>query len=320
MVKVSVIVPVYNVKDYLRQCLDSLAAQTLDELEVLVVDDGSTDGSGAIADDYAARYPERFRVFHKENGGQASARNLALAHARGEYLGFVDSDDWVDQGMYESLYCQASANRLDIVICNMMEHYANDRQKLYDVSQADNKFHQTPSACNKLFSRRFVGQVTFPVGLWYEDMDFTTKLLFLTDRIEHCPDAFYHYRQTQDESTMRNQNAPKNLDMLSVLDDLFAFAQREGLADRYAEDLEYLVLEHLLITSINRVSRMRHPDKRAVIAQMRRYVKNRCPHYRSDAVFRAMPRNRRIVASLNGWGLHDLSRLLLRVSAARKRS
>ena len=319
MVKVSVIVPVYNVKDYLRQCLDSLAAQTLDELEVLVVDDGSTDGSGAIVDAYAARYPERFRVFHKENGGLSSARNYALPHARGEYLGFVDSDDWVDEDLYERMVDQAQSQGLQIVICDMVDHFPDGRTIRYEVSRASDKFHQTPSACNKLFQRELTQGEGFLPGVWYEDINFTTKMLFRTDRVGYCPQAAYHCH-CRDESITSNHNAPKNLDMLTALDDLFAFAQREGLADRYAEDLEYLVLEHILITSINRVSRMRHPDKRAVIAQMRRYVKGRYPHYRSGAVFRAMPRNRRIIASLNGWGLHDLSRLMLRVSAARKRS
>ena len=102
--KVSVIVPVYNTKNYLNECLDSILKQTIEEMEILVVDDGSTDGSTDIIKEYAEKYPTKIKAFYKQNGGQAQARNLALLHACGEYLGFVDSDDWIDPEMYLEMY------------------------------------------------------------------------------------------------------------------------------------------------------------------------------------------------------------------------
>ena len=102
--KISVIIPVYNTKDYLYKCLDSVLNQSLDEMEILVVDDGSTDGSSDILKEYAEKYPEKIVALFKENGGQASARNLALKIAKGEYFGSVDSDDWIDPDMYETMY------------------------------------------------------------------------------------------------------------------------------------------------------------------------------------------------------------------------
>ena len=98
--KLSIIVPVYNVEKFLNKCLDSLIGQTMEDYEIILVDDGSKDASGRICDDYAERYPELVRVLHIDNGGQGRARNFGIETARGEYLGFVDSDDWVETDMY----------------------------------------------------------------------------------------------------------------------------------------------------------------------------------------------------------------------------
>lgn len=119
--KVSVIIPVYNIEKYLAECLESVCNQTLKEIQIVVVDDGSTDGSAAICKAYAQRYPHILEYYHKENGGSASARNMGLEHARGEYIGFIDSDDWVEPDMYEKLYCTAKDNDADMVFCRSFE-------------------------------------------------------------------------------------------------------------------------------------------------------------------------------------------------------
>lgn len=116
--KVSVIVPVYNIEKYLVECLESIAAQTLGDIQVLLIDDGSKDSSGQICRDFVSSHPN-FEYYHKENGGTASARNVGLAHARGEYIGFVDSDDWIEKNMFETLYCAAKEADADIVYCRM---------------------------------------------------------------------------------------------------------------------------------------------------------------------------------------------------------
>lgn len=116
--KVTVIVPVYNIEKYLMECLQSIAAQTLDGLQVLLIDDGSKDSSGQICRDFAASHPN-FEYHYKENGGTASARNVGLSHARGEYIGFVDSDDWIEPEMFETMYRCAKKADADIVYCKM---------------------------------------------------------------------------------------------------------------------------------------------------------------------------------------------------------
>ena len=115
--KVSVIIPVYNIEAYLRECLESVCNQTLDSIQIIVVDDGSTDGSAAICREFADRFPEKVEYYYKENGGSASARNMGLDHAVGDYVGFIDSDDWVEPDMYEKMYEKMVQYDCDIVFC-----------------------------------------------------------------------------------------------------------------------------------------------------------------------------------------------------------
>ncbi len=217
--KLSIIVPVYNVEHYLSQCLDSLVKQTIDDFEIIIVDDGSTDNSGEIAQRYAENYKNLIRLFLKENGGQGSARNLGLKHACGEYVGFVDSDDWVDLDMYETMFKTAIKTTADIVICDMEDHFPNQAPIHYHISKSADKFSQTPSACNKLFRRSFIGDLRYLTDIWYEDFNFTTKLLLQTEKIAYSPSVSYHCH-CRPISTMHNQNSLKNLDILKSFDDI----------------------------------------------------------------------------------------------------
>ena len=125
-VKVSVILPVYNASDYLHQCMDSIVGQTLKDIEIILVDDGSPDNCGKICDEYAAK-DTRIKVIHKENGGLSSARNAGMEVAEGEYIGFVDSDDWIESDMYMTLWQKAKDINADLVNCDYFRN--NDRIK-----------------------------------------------------------------------------------------------------------------------------------------------------------------------------------------------
>lgn len=118
--KVSVVIPVYNIEKYLRECLDSVVHQTLQEIQIILIDDGSTDSSGEICKEYAQKY-STVEYFYKTNGGSASARNMGIDHAKGEYIGFIDSDDWVEKNMYERMYLKAVEQKADIIFCRSFE-------------------------------------------------------------------------------------------------------------------------------------------------------------------------------------------------------
>ncbi len=126
MCEISIIVPVYKVEPYLRKCVDSILAQTFTDFEVILVDDGSPDNSGKICDEYASK-DSRVRVIHKENGGLSSARNAGIDVARGKYLGFVDSDDYIEKDMYELLYDNIVKEQADLSICGIYDIYAGKK-------------------------------------------------------------------------------------------------------------------------------------------------------------------------------------------------
>lgn len=311
-IKVSVIIPVYNTEDYLKECIESLVNQTLREIEILIVNDGSTDSSLEIMKEFKNKYPNIIKIFDKVNGGQASARNYALSFAQGEYLGFVDSDDWVDSTMYEEMYEKAEKEDADIVICDMVDHFP-DRTVCYPSSRFENKFKVTPSACNKLFKRSLVKEDVFPVGLWYEDFEFTTMQLMKTDCISVIHKGLYHCH-CREVSTMYNNNSEKNQDILVVLEHLVEYVEKNGWYEKYKNVLEYLYIDHVLITSINRVQKQTNEKKKIVINNLRKEVLKRYNSFYKDDAFREMPKKRQIIALLNAYGLCSMSMMLLKIT------
>lgn len=311
-IKVSVIIPVYNTEDYLKECIESLVNQTLREIEILIVNDGSTDSSFEIMKEFKNKYPNIIKIFDKVNGGQASARNYALPFAQGEYLGFVDSDDWVDSTMYEEMYEKAEKEDADIVICDMVDHFP-DRTVCYPSSRFENKFKVTPSACNKLFKRSLVKEDVFPVGLWYEDFEFTTMQLMKTDCISVIHKGLYHCH-CREVSTMYNNNSEKNQDILVVLEHLVEYVEKNGWYEKYKNVLEYLYIDHVLITSINRVQKQTNEKKKIVINNLRKEVLKKYNSFYKDDAFREMPKKRQIIALLNAYGLCSMSMMLLKIT------
>lgn len=218
---ISVIVAVYKAESYLRKCLDSLCAQTFKDFEVLLVDDGSPDGSGAICDEYAAS-DSRFRVFHKENGGVSSARQCGIDHARGEYTIHADPDDWVEPDMLAQLYAKAKAENADMVIC---DYYVDARGKSRRVAQRPSALdHETVlrelfqqlhgSCCNKLVKRACYSEyrVAFPLELSFcEDLYVNAALLCHDLRVAYLPQAFYHYVQNSNPTSLTYSNSDKLL-------------------------------------------------------------------------------------------------------------
>lgn len=299
--KLSIIVPVYNVLPYIRQCLDSLLNQTISDYELILIDDGSTDGTAGVLAEYAARYPEKIRVKRVENGGQGRARNIAIDMARGDYLGFIDSDDWIEPTMYEKLWRRAEDTGADVVVCDWLYKYDDGREKTEPARVQDHWLAAAGSACNKIFRRELVGDIRFPVGLWYEDFYFSAMLLLKAQGIEYVAEPLYIYRQSQ-ASTMRNNNASKNLDMLVIMDMLAEYMMPQGFQDEF----EFFVINHVLLDSIKRVSRQNTPDRRAVLARLRAYVHEKIPKLTACGSYRRESRNRRIIMRLNYMGLDRL--------------
>lgn len=309
--KLSVIIPVYNAEEYLRECVDSVLNQTEKDLEIILVNDGSTDGSDAIIDEYAARYPDKVAVITLENGGQGRARNYGIAAARGEFLSFVDSDDYIAADMYELMLAAAEMNNADVVVCDMEKRFDNGACEYVKAALQDTPLASAGSSSNKIFRRSVVGDIRFPEGLWYEDFAFSAKLLMLSRKTVFVNKPLYIYRCGQ-MSTMNNNNARKNLDILTIMQDIHNFADAGG----YQDEFEFLLINHVLLDSIKRLALQTSPNKREVISALRGYVRENIPNLSMCESYRAEARNRRIVMWLNYHGMEQLAITLLKMNGS----
>ena len=308
--KLSVIVPIYNVEPYLEACLDSLLSQTIGDFEILLVDDGSKDRSGEIADRYAAEHPELIRCMHIDNGGQGRARNLALPLAQGEFVGFIDSDDWIEPDMYKKLYDKAQETGADVVYCDFLEHFSDGREQILPATYQAHPLSAAGSSCNKIFRRTLIRELRFPEGLWYEDFYFSAVMLVRAARTAYVREPLYIYRRGQ-ESTMHNNNAAKNLDMLRIMEML----EKELIPLGRRSDFEFFLINHVILDSISRLARQETPEKAAVIRTLRRYAQQKLPHLTRCESFRAETRNRRIIMFLNYHGMEKTAQLILRAKS-----
>lgn len=201
---VSVIVPVYKVEDYLYRCLDSLAAQDLNKIEFLLIDDGSPDKSGEMCEEYARKDP-RFRVFHKENGGLSSARNYGIERARGEFIMFVDSDDWVRSDFCRTAYSCAIKNNSDLVMfCNKVVRsvYETSFERVTELAEGHKSWMEAIDlllggvnvyAWNKLYKRSLFEGVRYPEGRLFEDQPVTWKLVSKAQNVYFTNEVLYFY-------------------------------------------------------------------------------------------------------------------------------
>ena len=223
---ISVIVPVYKVKRYLHQCIDSILSQTYHDLEILLIDDGSPDKCGEICEEYAKK-DNRIRVFHTENRGLSAARNLGLREAKGEYIGFVDSDDWIEPDMYELLLRRLQETGTGISACGVRKDFQNRR---FDYSIYDTVFSGTDSirelfygfsggVWNKLYKKDCWKDICFPENHTFEDCATIYKVFLIADSVSCIPKVLYHYR-------MRNGSIVHTRSMNNLKDYWFAQFER----------------------------------------------------------------------------------------------
>ena len=191
---ISVIVPIYNVEKYVRKCLDSLKGQSLKEIEVICIDDGSTDKSGAIADEYMSDGWPMVKVIHTENRGLSAARNKGIGEASADWIMFVDSDDWVEQGFCEISYRTAMENKADMVIFRAHEAKIIHQDFLIGVVDAETAVRYGEGyAWNKLYNVKLFNGITYPEGRIYEDLAVTHKLIFAAHKIVIIPVVLVHH-------------------------------------------------------------------------------------------------------------------------------
>ncbi len=261
MKKVSVIVPVYNVESYLNKCLDSLVNQTIDssELDIIVVNDGSPDNSQTIIDEYTAKY-DNIRSFIKENGGLSDARNYGITFAQGEYIAFLDSDDWVDLDLYEKMYNKAISKDFDMVVSDVKFIYPNKtyiasagtKKDVINAKQLKKCFvNLFPSACNKLFKKElFMNGQEFKKGVYFEDVEFTFKILPLIKSIGYVKNCYYFYLKR--DNTITSVFDEKLYDLILNFNGIYDYYVENNIMQQYCKELEYAYTRYAYATFISR--------------------------------------------------------------------
>lgn len=290
---ISVIVPVYNVVEWLPRCVDSIRSQTYRNLEIILVDDGSTDNSGALAEKYALE-DKRIRVFHKENGGSSSARNLGISMAKGEYLGFVDSDDYIEPQMYERLLSVAQQEGL-LMVQTSRDEIDEQGNPLPDVCIPPNKpqlweceqfmrellLHRGDcSFCTKLIHASLLEEERFPQGELNEDFYLLVRLLPRIPAVAILPEQDYHvfYRYGSNTRTRQKDEFPqvftdivRNADRVSeIVEREYPNLRQEAIRFSLFQRLDYML--HIPISLMKKDN--------AFYCEVKKYLRK----HRKDAV------------------------------------
>ena len=300
--KVSVIVPVYNVEQYLPRCLDSLVSQTLQEIEILVINDGSPDNSQAIIDDYVRRYPDKIYSFIKENGGLSDARNYGVARAGGEYIAFMDSDDYARADMYELLYQKAVEEGSDVVACNfyrartdaVVEKLAISHPEYFNASVEESPeilLEAKSYACTKLFRRLWYVEngFTFPRNQWFEDSAVVYNMMYMANKVSAVEECLYYY-QTDRKDSITNTINRKVFDIFKSCENILSFFRSRTQNPHLLEVVDRVCQIHIFVRlrDVTKYGslKLRFSFYRTMLRFFRRYI----PDWRENRYFKAIER------------------------------
>ena len=258
--KISIIVPVYNVEKYLKRCIDSILEQTYKNLEIILVDDGSTDSSPKICDKYAEK-DNRIKVVHKENGGVSDARNVGLENSSGDLIGFVDPDDYIKKGMFEYLYSGMKKYGADVSVCGVTDEYGEeslkgipsstfyvqeaevlDKNKAVEGVLEDKKI--VSHLWDKLYKRELWEGIYFPVGKRFEDMYVMHEVLARAEKVVLLPEEKYIYVRRSDSISFTKMN-------INMIHTFGAYLERLKFAEEFFSESVDVVLTQTCISAVN---------------------------------------------------------------------
>ncbi len=248
---VSIVVPIYNVEQYLEKCVESICRQTYENLEIILVNDGSPDQCGQMCEEYAKK-DNRIKVIHKKNGGLSDARNSGVKLATGKYLLFVDSDDYIAKDLVEKTVTVAEKNNCDMVLYDYYYVEPDNVEirstivpanKVISLEKEHTLLLAATSACAKLFNREFYVKANcpFPQGIYFEDLATTSIFFMRAKRVYYLKEPLYYYIN-RENSIMTGKNFEKSShDKLVALEHILSAYKKEGKYEEYRQELEYLV-------------------------------------------------------------------------------
>lgn len=303
----SLIVPIYNVEAYLPKCIDSVLAQTCQDYELLLVDDGSPDHSGKICDDYAAKHPDKIRVIHQANGGAGAARNHGISVSTGEYILFLDGDDYLSANLLSELKKTMEKTTADLYLFGaIVEKDGKEVGQLHELIPCDrlcrakdnsDLFFGVMAPWNRAYKRSLFTdhQIEFATKVWYEDIRVVTKIHAVAASAIRLPGAYYHYLQ-REGSAMNNKNIERNVEILYAFDDIRQWFGEHGYNTVYKDELTFLAIQHLLIAATVRVLLI--DRKHHLVADFREYMEKYFPDFPENPYLSKLDSNKRLIYRL----------------------
>lgn len=279
MPKISIIVPCYNVEKYVKKCIESLLNQSFQDIQIIVVDDGSKDSTSYIIKTFN---DPRIEYYYKENGGLSDARNFGLNYVKGEYVAFLDSDDYVEPEMYKLLYENAIKNDSDVVECAYFKDYLNNKITSHYIEDRQYKIVKfTPyNAWNKLYKISLFkdSALLFPKGLWYEDLNFNLKLSYFVKKTSFVQVPLYHYVQ-RDGSIVHTVNN-KIFDIYKIVEDIKLFLSEKK--DYDFNDVNWYIAKELLVASFFRFCKYDAENKTKFSRNNYNYLCSNFPNWKKS--------------------------------------
>jgi len=289
MPKISVIIPVYKVEEYIEKCLDSVINQTFKDIEILVVNDGSPANEQKIIDKYANK-DKRIIPFIKENGGLSDARNYGLDRAKGDYIFFIDSDDSITEDTLEKMYNKALENKFDMVVCDVDCIYPDRNEvvcsliteDIFDVEGVKKAMIDIyPTAWNKLYKRSLLKKERFKKGVWFEDVEFLYRILPYTKNIGCVKEPFYKYLQRQSGSITSSVD-PRIYHYIDNMNGLVEYYKKKKLYDEFLPELEYVYVRYIYATFIKTAARFDKSEYKKAVDMAIENVTKTFPNYRKN--------------------------------------
>lgn len=315
--KVSIVAAVYNLEQYLPRCLDALVNQTLQEIEILCVDDGSTDSAPRIIDEYANKYPGKVKAFHKPNGGEFTTRNYGLERATGEYVTFVDTDDWVEPTWAEKLYHAAKENDADLAVCGFERIDLKTNKVVgkdmtthgYTVKEITGKddfmVSINPAPWNKIYKREKVKDLRFSDFRGFNDMIFLASSYTRIKKIAFVPDVLYHYYLRYD-SQIHSVNCQDVENFKKYLLVLKQWYQKENKYEEMKYILDVLAFLHLGVSVMYRASYDQEIKMKEMMKQTIQYLDENFSTWRKNPFLSFHHSRKKGVKSLAFWAVSKM--------------
>lgn len=295
--KVSIVVPVYNVEKYLEQCLESLVKQTYHNIEIVIVNDGATDNSQQIINRYCQNYPEICFGYMKTNGGLSSARNYGIQRSTGEFITFVDSDDYITENGIELLINKVYETGAEVVVCDSLRFFPSGKNEI-DLQMQDEHLHGksikekpeiivqcSASVCNKLFKRNWFDEIKFPEGRIYEDIAVTYNLMACANKIEYVNSAIYYYRQQREGSITDSELSEEAFDIFFSCNEFVEYYRKHNLLEACFAEVEYSCIARFYCRVFESERSSEHALRWKYIKTMFQTLNQQFPNWRKNKYF-----------------------------------